>query len=125
MGINVPYVLSGGITSKEVRNHYFGGIYRKNAHWLPEAPKHIGQEIVSLLIDAGADVNARTQGGDTALMYAARANLEPDTCLVLLEAGADASDLNRRAESALDQVKKNPKLKNSDIPLELKSAMAQ
>ncbi|CAK9115057.1 unnamed protein product [Durusdinium trenchii] len=45
-------------------------------------------EVVRLLLEAGADLNAATQCGHTVLMFAAQ-NGHPDVVRVLLEAGAD------------------------------------
>lgn len=59
-------------------------------------------EIVSLLLAAGADVNAKDASGASALMWAAYAteNAEPRIVHLLLAAGADPSVRNRKGESA-------------------------
>ena len=44
---------------------------------------------VRAALDAGADVEARTEGGSTPLMYAAQNNPNPEVVLALLNAGAD------------------------------------
>jgi len=48
-------------------------------------------EEVAKAIDAGADVNARDEGGWTALMCAAWNNPNPDVVSVLIDAGADVN----------------------------------
>ncbi|RXY83744.1 hypothetical protein DD607_34235, partial [Salmonella sp. 3DZ2-4SM] len=50
-----------------------------------------------MLIDAGADVNLRTDGGDTPLHLAS----DPSVVLRLLDAKADPSLLNSNGEPAL------------------------
>lgn len=52
-------------------------------------------------MDAGASVNAATQGGDTALMKACMFG-HCETAKLLLEAGADPSQANSEGETACD-----------------------
>jgi ankyrin repeat protein len=57
-------------------------------------------EIVEILIKAGANVNARSKWGDTALMFAALAGNNIDMIGLLIKAGADVNaknDLNGTA----------------------------
>ena len=64
-------------------------VYDRGSTPLIEAAAHGKAEIVRLLIEAKADVNAKLQmGGETALMLAA-ANGRWDNTLLLLQAGAD------------------------------------
>lgn len=58
-------------------------------------------EIIRLLIDSGADVNAVTHFGDTPLMNAAQSG-NTDAVKLLLEHGADAKMKNIRNKTALD-----------------------
>ena len=57
--------------------------------------------IVSLLLEAGADVNAKGDNEETALMLAA-ANPNPEVVSLLLEAGADVNARDNRGNSALN-----------------------
>ncbi|WES30060.1 ankyrin repeat domain-containing protein [Varunaivibrio sulfuroxidans] len=58
-------------------------------------------EIAQMLIEAGADINARNKNGDTALTIAA---LNGNTAIIkmLLKAGADTSVRNRQKMRAVD-----------------------
>ncbi len=46
-------------------------------------------EVIKVLLEAGADVNARTAADKTPLMFAAENNQNPEVIKVLLDAGAD------------------------------------
>jgi len=58
--------------------------------------------VVELLIEAGAEVNARTEAGWTALMYAARDNPNPEVVLTLMKAGADPTLRDSEGKSVRD-----------------------
>lgn len=62
-------------------------------------------ECVKLLLEAGADIDAQTAHGETALMYAAHAGLF-EKASVLLEYGADPSLKNMQGETALQIARK-------------------
>ena len=64
------------------------------------AQSALGDEAVALLIAAGADVNARTELGETALIRAASRNSLP-TIERLLAAGASSTALTKRGIGAL------------------------
>jgi len=64
-------------------------------------------------LDAGADVNARSEGGETALMWAARDGT-PEHLKVLLDAGADASIKDTDGKTVWDLAQDNEKLKDTD-----------
>ena len=70
-------------------------------------------EGVRAALDAGADLEARTEGGLTPLMYAARYNENPEVVQVLLDAGADATAKNGRGEIAWDLIQDNEALKGT------------
>ena len=62
------------------------------------AEKHT--DVVRLLLEFGADVNARSNGKYTALLFSARAN-DVETAKVLLAAGAHVNDADNDGNSAL------------------------
>jgi ankyrin repeat protein len=65
------------------------------------ASRNKQHDIISTLIDAGADVNARdATSGRTALFHAAEAN-DVATCRVLLERRADPNVANFAGETAV------------------------
>lgn len=72
------------------------------------------EEMISLLLDAGANINARNSAGDTPLILAAKFRCsEPlmpaaDSALLLLECGADASLRNNDGKSAADYAWNKP-----------------
>ena len=57
-------------------------------------------EAVKALLMAGADVNAKSKGGETALMYAA-VNKNPEVVRALIRAGADVNARNKDGVTAL------------------------
>lgn len=62
-------------------------------------------EILTMLIEAGAEIDAQTAHGETALMYAAQAGLI-EKAKVLLAHGADTSLKNMNGDTALTLAKK-------------------
>ena len=61
-------------------------------------------EVARLLLDAGADVNARDKEGNTALILACD---NPEQVLLLLQAGADPNVRNHEGETALSKTSDN------------------
>jgi ankyrin repeat protein len=62
------------------------------------AARYSNPEIVTLLIEAGADVNAKVNNGLTPLMLAARYTTTPEIVTLLIQAGAD---VNTKDENGL------------------------
>lgn len=56
---------------------------------------------VLALIDAGSDVNAKDKRGDTALFYSSDRLANKETCLALINSGADLHALNNSRRTAL------------------------
>jgi len=67
---------------------------------LQDAARDGHSGMVELLLAAGADVNAKSNYGDTALHYAARGG-HVDVVELLLEAGADVNAKNKNGRTAL------------------------
>lgn len=57
--------------------------------------------LISVLIDLGADVNVCDDTGDSPLMYAAYYNTNPDIVSLLIESGADVNHKNSSGETVL------------------------
>jgi quinoprotein dehydrogenase-associated probable ABC transporter substrate-binding protein len=76
----------------------------EGAMFLPGSTRPI--DVAKALIDRGADVNAKSKGGFTALMVAATHNNAPMIGL-LLQAGADAAAKNAQGQTALDVAELN------------------
>ena len=70
-------------------------------------------EVLQVLLERGAEVNARAENGQTALMYAALWNENPEVVLALLDAGADATAKNGEGTTAWDLIQDNEALKGS------------
>jgi ankyrin repeat protein len=68
-------------------------------------------EVLSVLLKAGAELEARVEnGGWTPLMFAAMANESEQVLLALLQAGADAKARDQEGKRALDFAKENTAL---------------
>jgi ankyrin repeat protein len=68
-----------------------------------------------VLIDAGADVNARDKDGRTALMHANIKNSNPDVLSMLIDAGADLQATNNIGETAYSIMAENDNLNKTDV----------
>lgn len=60
-------------------------------------------EVISTLLNAGADVNAQDMSGTTPLMYAVGGNANPDVLTTLLKAGADVNAQEKSGQTPLAQ----------------------
>jgi len=65
------------------------------------------QEVVKLLIEVGADINAKDSDGDTVLMYASQKDYYINVVKLLIKAGADVNAKNNFEETALMWASKN------------------
>ena len=59
-------------------------------------------EVFTVLLDAGAGVNARVEDGYTPLHQAATRNENPEDIIVLIDAGADGTAVNDNGETPFD-----------------------
>lgn len=78
-------------------------------------------EVITALVQVGADVNIRTLAGWTALMYAARDNSNPAVATRLLQLGADPTVINDEGFTAADYAAQNANLRGVPMtaPLEM------
>ncbi|MBQ4491687.1 MAG: ankyrin repeat domain-containing protein [Deltaproteobacteria bacterium] len=60
------------------------------------------------MLKNGANVNARDNDGNTALMVAARQNPSLEVTAILLQAGADITVRNTKGKTAINQAAYNP-----------------
>jgi ankyrin repeat protein len=78
--------------------------------------------VITILLNAGAEVNAKNKDGGTALMDAAKTNTNPEVITTLLKAGADAKANDLTGKTAFDYAQDNEKLKNTDAYVQLQKA---
>jgi hypothetical protein len=79
-------------------------------------------EVIIILLKAGADINAQDAFGHSALMWAAMYNEVPDTITTLLDAGADAKLKDKKGQTAFDYAKLNWRLKDTEAYRRLQEA---
>ena len=82
-------------------------------------------EITEVLLKAGAEVNATTEDGTTALMMAALFNVNPNITAMLLKAGADTTAKNNDGMTALDFARKNRVSRNESVLFEAYKAQTE
>ena len=72
-------------------------------------------EIVSLLLDAGADVKASNNNGSTPLMYASKSCCpKPEIIMLLLAEGADPLAIDKHGNMAFDYIRFNDELQGTE-----------
>lgn len=79
-------------------------------------------EVITILLNAGADALARDNNGWTPLIYAASKTENPEVIVRLLRAGADAKAKNNKGYTALDYAQHNEKLKGTEAFRQLEKA---
>ena len=72
-------------------------------------------EIVTALLEAGANVNARTGDGSTPLHRAAAYSKTPAIVTALLDAGADPAARDNQGKTPSDWVKADSPLKGTEV----------
>ncbi len=80
---------------------------------LMAAEYNTNPDVITMLIQAGADVNISDEDWNTALIYAA-GNTNPKVITVLIAAGADVKAKNHNGESALDIIRQNSDLNGTE-----------
>jgi len=71
-------------------------------------------QVIEVLLEAGAEVDATDDRGWSALMWAARATGNPDIVEKLLDRGADPTIRNEADEAAWDYIDENEALEGSE-----------
>ena len=79
-------------------------------------------EVITVLLQAGAHINARAAGGMTPLMWAAARNKNPEVIAALLDAGADTKAKDSQGRTAFDYAQQNASLKDTDAYGKLEEA---
>ena len=78
--------------------------------------------VVALLLDRGAEVNARDESGETPLHEAARRNTPPAVVALLLDRGADATLRDNNNKLPADYAQENEQLQGTDVYWRLNDA---
>jgi ankyrin repeat protein len=89
---------------------------------LMAAVYHKCAEAASLLIKAGADLNAQDVFGHSALMWAAMYGEAPDIITALLDAGADAKVKDEKGKTAFDYALENWRMAGTEVIRRLEEA---
>ena len=79
-------------------------------------------DVITTLLRAGADINARNKNGSTVLMAAAGFNQNPEVITTLLRAGADGKAKSNEGKTAFDYAQYNEKLKGTAALRQLQEA---
>jgi len=79
-------------------------------------------EVITTLLKANADVNAKDTDGWTPLMWAAWKNQDLRVITTLLKAGADGKAKSNEGKTAFDYAQDNESLQGTDALKQLKEA---
>ena len=79
-------------------------------------------DVITALIQAGANVNARDENGLTPLMRAAISNSNPEVITAFLSLGADPQLKDNSGKMAIDYARNNEKLRDTDVLKKLEEA---
>jgi len=79
-------------------------------------------KMISILLEAGADVNVKDESGRTLLHAAAKETSCPEVVMILLKFGADATIRDKNGMRPIDYAYENEKLKKSDAYRKLQEA---
>ena len=77
--------------------------------------------VITALLNAGANPNARDKSGATPLHWAARFNQQPAVIAALLDAGADTAAQDEKGHVPSDYAEENRALTGSDVYWRLKA----
>ena len=86
----------------------------KNTALMSAAQSNADPRVIEVLLDAGAELEARNQRGSTALHYAAMDNV-PEVVELLIKKGADIEALNHEKKTPLYYAKHNKNLNDTHI----------
>ena len=67
---------------------------------------YLNRVVTKILLENGADINAKNADGSTPLMYAASKNENPKIAITLIKAGASLKEKNDNGKTALYYLKK-------------------
>ena len=81
--------------------------------------------VVTALLNAGADPNARNELGATPLHFAARSSKTPAVVSALLDAGADPDARDQYGDTPWDVLPENSPLRGTDAYRRLNDARVQ
>jgi len=82
----------------------------------------LGSEVITTLLEAGADISAVDKEGKTELMWASWRNQNPEVITLLLNAGADGKAKDRQGKTAFDCAQDNKMLIGTDALKKLEEA---
>ena len=72
-------------------------------------------EVITVLVQSGANVNANDEAGVTPLMWAAAMNSNPEVITAFLSLGANPKAKDNSGKTVMDHARKNKMLRGADI----------
>jgi len=76
--------------------------------------RNLNPKVTTTLIGFGADVNARTEDGDTALLLVAKYGTNAEIITILIDSGADGVAVDQDGKTPFDLAKENKALVGTD-----------